>query len=339
MPKPEKIVGKSPGENLASVERKPGRKPLPLGWFALLGPLSIVLFVGFFEEAEVVKERSYAGSTVEARNHNTLGKRAFKEGNLQEAYAQFMTALKIQPDNGDAYLNLGILFQQTGKFDMAISHFQKALEFSPEQSGVINNNLGMVYGKLGRHDEAMAMFYKALETKGGQAGVHRNIGAGLMFRKDYAGAAAAFTRAIEQKPTVESSYWEMLQEAEHIVEDEADRVIIREALEAGIGVIDLTRFDAETIERYALRDPKIADDYLNLAQALFKSGDIDKAIENCRTSISLQPGVSSAHNRLGIMLATRGDYAAAARAFGEALRLDPQNDEARSNLEHCRTYL
>jgi len=333
----------SPVKNHPSGNETPnlttGHRPLPIGWFALIVPVVIVLSVGLFQGEDFVKERSRLEATNAAQNHLTLGEIAVRKGDLQGAYSQFMTALEMDPDFGDAHLNLGILFQERGDYQKAAASYQKALRLSPSQSSQIYNNLGIVYEKMGRNEDAIATFNKALAKAGMNSITCRNIAESHKHRKDYRLAAAAYRAAIEHQPTLATTYRDMLQGAALSEKDSTALKGITKSLAEGIEEIDLSRYDALIFDRYTVADPTLAENYLDLSQAELKLGDTLSAYENLKKAIELQPGVSAAHNRLGILLARRGDYQSALHEFEEALRLDPSNDEASSNLRRCQTLL
>ena len=47
-----------------------------------------------------------------------------------------MKAVRLDPNLGEAYLQLGILYSQRGDSSRAISAYQKAIEVSPEQTSL-----------------------------------------------------------------------------------------------------------------------------------------------------------------------------------------------------------
>jgi len=82
---------------------------------------------------------------------------------------------------------------------------------------------------------------------------------------------------------------------------------------------------------------KSAHIYLaNRSAAKASLRDFDGAIADAEASIKANPSWPKAHGRLGTALQLAGRHAAAVPAFEEALRLDPGNEAARSNLAAAR---
>lgn len=77
----------------------------------------------------------------------------------------------------------------------------------------------------------------------------------------------------------------------------------------------------------------LADTYLQLAQRLVGTGDYAGALAVLESSLRQVPEMSNTHNGIGVVHAIRGDMGQAAVSWEEALRLDPKNAEARSNLQ------
>jgi TPR repeat protein len=71
---------------------------------------------------------------------------------------------------------------------------------------------------------------------------------------------------------------------------------------------------------------------LELAQALYRIGDLEAAMEECRAAIKLQPDDANAHLQLGIILIAKQDWRAAASVLHEAVRLDPGLTDAHYSL-------
>ncbi len=78
--------------------------------------------------------------------------------------------------------------------------------------------------------------------------------------------------------------------------------------------------------------PNDAESRLRLAEGLYRVGDFDAAIEECRIAIRLKPDNPQAHVQLGISLMAKQDWRVAASVLKEAIRLDPGLVQAHYSL-------
>ena len=81
--------------------------------------------------------------------------------------------------------------------------------------------------------------------------------------------------------------------------------------------------------------PNFPPSHATLAGALREVGRLDDSIAAYRRALTFPENAATAdvHNNYGIALALRGRTAEAAAAWREALRLDPNLADARTNLE------
>ncbi len=86
------------------------------------------------------------------------------------------------------------------------------------------------------------------------------------------------------------------------------------------------------LRRAVLVLPQSADGHLNLAEGLYRIGDLDAAIDECRVAIKLDPSNSKAYLQLGITLMAKQEGRAAAIALTEAVLLDPTLTHAHYSL-------
>ncbi len=78
--------------------------------------------------------------------------------------------------------------------------------------------------------------------------------------------------------------------------------------------------------------PASAEDRLKLAQELYRVGDLDAALDECRIALKLHPSNADALLQLGILLMAKQDGRAAATAFMEAILLNPELPHAHYSL-------
>jgi len=85
--------------------------------------------------------------------------------------------------------------------------------------------------------------------------------------------------------------------------------------------------------RSAVRvSPGSADDRLKLAQGLYRIGDLDAALDECRVALRLESNNAKAYLQLGVTLMAKQDGHAAAIALMEAILLDPELTHAHYSL-------
>ncbi len=101
--------------------------------------------------------------------HLDLGIALDKQGKSDEAIAQFLQALKINPGYALGHFNLGNAFLQKGKVDEAIAQYQLALKTDPDLEPA-HKSLGYALLQKGQLDEAIAHYERALEINPGNAG-------------------------------------------------------------------------------------------------------------------------------------------------------------------------
>lgn len=78
--------------------------------------------------------------------------------------------------------------------------------------------------------------------------------------------------------------------------------------------------------------PAGAEERLKLAQGLYRVGDLDAALDECRIALKLQPSNAHALVQLGIILMAKQDGRGAATAFMEAILINPALTHAHYSL-------
>jgi len=100
---------------------------------------------------------------------------------------------------------------------------------------------------------------------------------------------------------------------------------------AYIGAKQYALAETELLESRRL-NPKQAVVYNNLAMAQAGLGNLDGAIANSKSALSLDSGLLEAHNNLGAFFYDRQDYSGAKQEFLTVLERDPDSNSARFNL-------
>ncbi|WP_224362014.1 social motility TPR repeat lipoprotein Tgl [Hyalangium versicolor] len=91
-----------------------------------------------------------------------LGVQAQQAGNIQEALSEFQRAVEFDPENADAQNALGILLHLSFRRPAeAIEHYEKAIEIRPNFSEA-RTNLANVRLDQGQYDEAIKLYEQVL---------------------------------------------------------------------------------------------------------------------------------------------------------------------------------
>ncbi|TVQ16943.1 MAG: tetratricopeptide repeat protein, partial [Leptolyngbya sp. DLM2.Bin15] len=109
-------------------------------------------------------------------------------------------AVELDPSNGSYHYNLGVVRDDSGRYDEAIAAYKKAIEIEPRATRY--NGLGIVYSDQGRYEEAIASYQTAIDLDPEYAYAHHGLG--IVYREQgrYEEAIAAYQAAIDLDPKV-----------------------------------------------------------------------------------------------------------------------------------------
>ena len=122
-----------------------------------------------------------------------------KLGRFDEALNYACHAVELWPDEPEAHNNLGVVLKQCGHLPDAISQYQEAIHLF-SNFNVAYNNLGIALALMGRSDDAIENFQKALKINPHYADVHSNLGLALANRGRFNEAIGHYREAIYLNP-------------------------------------------------------------------------------------------------------------------------------------------
>jgi superkiller protein 3 len=271
------------------------------------------------ETAEAVRNNSQAETIwreilrVEPNNgkaYNNLGNALRRQGKLAEALAAHQKALQLNHNDAEAYVGIGNVLNAQGKPEEALASHKKAIQLNPKLA-IAYNGLGNALSDQKKLDEAIAAYQKAIELDPKFAYAYNNLGNALKDQKKLDEAVTAYQKAIELDPKFAYAYNNL-----------------------GIALYDQKKLD-EAIAAYRKAielDPKYAAAYNNLGIALSDQKKLDEAIAAYRKAIELNPELAIAYNNLGITLSDQKKLEEAVAAYQKAIELDPNYATAYYNL-------
>ncbi len=124
-----------------------------------------------------------------------------RNGQFDQAVAQFQKAIEINPDYADAYNYLGFMYADHNlKLDEALRLIQQALTYEPD-NGAFIDSLGWVYYRLGNLEQSMAQLQRAAKIIGADSVVYDHLGDVYRKMGNAAEALQHYQKASELDPT------------------------------------------------------------------------------------------------------------------------------------------
>ncbi|HEX9928495.1 MAG TPA: tetratricopeptide repeat protein [Pyrinomonadaceae bacterium] len=161
----------------------------------------------------------------DANAYYNLGILHNNEGRIKEAIDNFRKAIELKPNYANAYNNLGNLLKDQGRIKEAEDSYHKSIELNPKNTDAYYN-LGIFLKEKGRKKEAIDNFRKAIELKPNDADAYNNLGILLKNEGRNEEAEDCHRKAIELNPNNAEAYGNLsLLKAEYKGEQDKDEII------------------------------------------------------------------------------------------------------------------
>src|SRR5690554_1049419 len=166
-----------------------------------------------------------------SRTRLALGLQYLRSGNFEQAKANLERAREYTPKNPDVYTGLAYYYQQVRDFKSAEAYYREAIKLRPED-GDSYNNLGVLLCGQDRHNEADQMFRKAVAQRGyvKVASTYQNAGRCAAEQGDLASADRYYELALNHSGgsvNILENYAELLLSQKRY--DKAGEMIVRRA--------------------------------------------------------------------------------------------------------------
>ncbi len=121
------------------------------------------------------------------------------QGLNEKGMGEIEKVIALEPENDDAWYLKGLLAQQEGNLNLALSAFERTVKVKPDHAQAYNN-MGLIYGQKENYDRAFTMLTKALEINPDLAQAHANIGNVYYERGEYNRAWEEMELALKLDP-------------------------------------------------------------------------------------------------------------------------------------------
>ncbi|MDH5693203.1 MAG: tetratricopeptide repeat protein [Gammaproteobacteria bacterium] len=236
----------------------------------------------------------------------------------QLAGEQFQWLASNFPDDSKNFFLLGKAAYGEKRFEEAIAQYNKAISLKPDSYPEAHLNIGLAYAKLGQIKEAKNQYNKAIRLKNAYPKAWYNLG--LLYKKEdnLIQAKKCLLKATEQDNNYEQAWFNLA-----LVYTKAN---------------DISK--AISAYKEAIRiSPRYNAAKLNLAVRYSKQGDTTNAIKLYREVLADDPSYTSAWINLGVSFLKTKQFKEAENAFSQAISLDPENTKALSNKANALTQM
>ncbi|HEV3116073.1 MAG TPA: tetratricopeptide repeat protein [Gemmataceae bacterium] len=251
-----------------------------------------------------------------AAPHNNLGNVLRRQRRPDEAENEYREAIELDPRYSAPHIGLGGLRFEQRRLDESEAEFREAVKLDPN-NGLAHTNLANALKELGRPDKAEVEYREAIRLDPTDAQhVYHRLGMMLQNQNRHKDAEIEFRKSIEHDPN-----------------DSQDHANLGISLHAQ-GRAE----DAEKEFREAVRlGPNFGGFRFNLGNALYLRGQFKEAEQQLCAAIELDHNNNSAYTVLGLMLLDQGRYSEAESNLGRARELLPQASPLRETVSQALT--
>jgi tetratricopeptide (TPR) repeat protein len=246
-----------------------------------------------------------------------LGRLLLERGNVEGAVRHFQTALDAEPKCGAAHHFLGRVLLSHGQLDEAASHLRVALQLVPDQAtglgAAVESDLGLCLLQQGQLDKAAALFADVLRLDPERAEAHYHLGLALLRRGERDRAAACFRDTLRLNPRDELAHLNL----GIILKDQGDSTAAQRELRAALEL-----------------DRTLAAGHYHLGALLLEHGLLDQATPHLDQAASLNHDAAPLV-QLAILGEKQGDWPGAVARLRQALQVDATDAAVRRELAYC----
>jgi protein O-mannosyl-transferase len=189
------------------------RVPVVAAATVAMAALAVTSWVqaGTWQNSRVLWQHAIDVTTGNHLAYNNLGVVLVHEGELERAERSFQEALRLLPEFRDAQLNLAniytvyaLRYRDAGRYDDALTHFNKAVAFQPPNSEIYMA-LGRTHFEVQNYPQAVEAYAEAVRLEPGRADARLSLGIALERAGDYNAAERQITEALRLQPDLDAA--------------------------------------------------------------------------------------------------------------------------------------
>ncbi|XP_058481831.1 protein O-mannosyl-transferase TMTC1 isoform X2 [Solea solea] len=299
------------------------------------------------KEAEALLIDSICFGPHFADAYSSLASLYAEQKRFSEANAVYLKGLENCPDNSDLHNNYGVFLVDTGKEDLAATHYQEAIRLKPAHY-VAMVNLGRLLRSSNDNKAAESWYKRALQVTR-KVEILTPLGALYYNTGHYEEALQVYREAVALQPD-STDIWLALAQVLVMAGYTTDaKKMTLDIISRGDSCIECYRLLSaiyskngnftealDALDRALQQNPSDvtvqAELYFSKGNQLREMNQLDQAFENYKLAVELKPDQSQAWMNMGGIQHIKGDYAAARMYYQRALLLSPGSKHLKENL-------
>lgn len=213
--------------------------------------------------------------------------------------------LQNYPEFAPAHDQLGSIYYQLQKYETALSHFENAAKFSPDNIRIQKNLGDFYYTVLSRNEDALMCYRKILDSEPEDIETNMIAANLLVSLRRFEEAKKLYRKVLDLEP------WRM--EVQQI----------------------LDKIDQHDSDNAAISSEK----QYEYAQILLQNNDAAGAMKILEKLVTKDPKFAVAHNDLGVLNYQMGKPQEAQKCYETAVSLDPENINFKKNLAEYHLFV
>jgi tetratricopeptide (TPR) repeat protein len=216
--------------------------------------------------------------------------------NVNKAIENYNAAQVLNPNSPLAKLRIGYLYVRAKNLNAAIPYFEEALKIDPKFAPVYKE-LGFLYSRAGNPDKSKENYLKYLELSGNNIPAKISYAIALFKAEDFASCITVINEIFAVDPSINSmnrviayAYYEVKKYNEALtyiekyldtVKDDESKIIPKDYMYYGRTLGELGKADKaeENLRKAIQMDPTLTNLYSDIAGYQFKAKNYKKAIE------------------------------------------------------------
>lgn len=268
------------------------------------------------------------------------------QSHIQEAFELTENVNGLKLTMARLLQSLGGFYHQNNQYEQAIPFYQEALKLNPEY-GLAYYNLGNALNASGQYTQAVDAYLRAIDLKSDLSVAVQNV-ANTLFENGDLDAALPLYKSLAEKMPISDHYYNLGIVYKKLGEFEAAEKAFISAQQLAPNDIDVLLRLAEVFHAQGATQKSI-DMYqqvldiqpnqvvalVKMGRAIYNQGEKKKGIYSLLNATELQPDFGEAWQVLGDLLYDIGDYQNALSAFQNAYDLQNQVADLPYSIGMC----